>query len=90
MPFDCPSCKAVTPKLIGYTDPPRVGCPNCGTQRPRFSNCNLGQVVDTYVKKDGSIGKRTVGKDWEIGNRTISRDDNFTVVNKATGKEAEY
>lgn len=85
MPFECPSCKAETHKLIGYTDPPRVGCGNCGTQKPRFSKCNLGQAVDTYVRKDGSIGKITSGKQFEIEDRTISKDDGFTVIRKSGG-----
>ena len=56
----------------------------------RKQNCNLGQTVHEYVKKDGSRGRLTAGKDWEIANRTISKDDGKTVINKVTGKPAQY
>ncbi len=48
------------------------------------------QTVDTYKKSDGSVGKITAGKAWEIENRTISPDDGRSVVNKKTGKPAQY
>lgn len=51
-------------------------------------NVNLGQVVDKWVKPDGSIGRITEGKDWEIRNRTITPEGE--VVNKVTGKPPEY
>lgn len=56
----------------------------------RKVNVNLGQVIDKWVKPDGTIGKITVGKDWEIRNRTISNDDGRSVVNKVNGKPPEY
>jgi hypothetical protein len=56
------------------------------SKRPR--NANLGQVVDTYKKADGSLGKITYGKDSEIKNRTITPEGQ--VINKQSGKDAQY
>ena len=85
--FDCPSCGSETPKLVIFTEPKRLGCPNCGTPKAKFVNVNLGQTVDRYIRKDGSKGRITQGKAWEIDNRVIREG---TVVNRKTGKEAQY
>lgn len=53
-------------------------------------NVNLGQVVQYYKKRDGSRGRITHGKAWEIDNRTVSKQDGKTIINRRTGKEAQY
>lgn len=64
-------------------------------RRKRSHNVNLGQVVDRSTHIDKKTGREithkiTTGKAWEIDNRRLSQDDGFTVVNRATGKPAQY
>lgn len=59
------------------------------------SNANLGQTLEKWTHVDKKSGKEithklSVGKSWEIENRRVSQDDGVTVVNRATGKPAEY
>ena len=86
--FTCPSCGSETHRLIGYEN--YVGCGACGVPKKRQSNCNLGQTTQNYTRRDGTRGRITVGKEWEMDQRRVSKDDNFTVINKATGTETEY
>ena len=87
--LDCPQCKKEVQRLsipLGG----KLGCVECNGERKVAINPNLGQTVDRYVRKDGTVGKITVGKDWEISQRRISKDDNHTVINQATGKLPQY
>lgn len=59
------------------------------------SNANLGQTLEKWTHVDKKSGKEvthklSVGKSWEIENRRVSQDDGVTVVNRATGKPAQY
>lgn len=54
----------------------------------RKRNVNLHQLVDRWVKPDGSIGKITAGKASEIENRTITPEGE--VINKQSKKPAQY
>jgi len=90
MPFTCPSCERATAKLVIYTEPRKLGCPNCGTPKLSHKSVGLSDTVQNYVKYDGTMGKISRGKAWEIMNRRTSRDDNKTIINKVTGKETQY
>ena len=84
----CPSCGAETSKLIGCNKLQRVVCTLChencqGAKRP--INTNLGQTL-FY---DG-MTRVTTGKAWEINRRIKSPDDNRTIINRVTGKPAQY
>lgn len=64
-------------------------------RRKRARNVNLGQTVDRSTHIDKKTGREithriTEGKKWEIDNRRLSQDDGVTVVNRATGKPAQY
>ena len=91
--FNCPICSNETKQLVIPPDGKLSGrcCANLG---PKRVNVNLGQTVQawTHVDKQGVEHKHrlTTGKDWEISNRIVSKDDGTTVVNKTTGKEAQY
>lgn len=86
--MNCPSCGAETSKLIGCNKLRRVVCTLChdncqGSEKQ--GNVNLGQTLDS----DGNT-KVTYGKAWEISRRTISPDDGKTIINRTTGKPAQY
>lgn len=87
--FTCPLCKQEA-KTLTIPLGGKLGCRSCNVKAPKVFNVNLGQTVDTYVKKDGSKGRITVGKDWEMSNRRISSEDKRIVINKATGRETQY
>lgn len=91
--FECPSCGCEAKTLVIPQDG-KLGCRSCVTMRPKPINVNLGQTVErwNHVDKKGIEHKHrlTVGKDWEINNRVVSRDDKMTVINRVTGKEAQY
>lgn len=58
------------------------------------STIGLGQTLEkwTHVDKktgDEKVHKLSVGKNWEITNRRLA-DDGKTVINRVTGKVAEY
>ena len=89
MALTCPSCKAETNKLVAFTTPRAyLGCRNCGTPKKNFVDCNLGQVADQWVSKDGKSHRITVGKNWEISHRKLSSEG--VVINTKTGKETQF
>lgn len=93
MAFECPICKNPTQSLVIPLNGKLSGkC--CVEMSPSKKNVNLGQALEkwTHVDKNGVEHKHklTVGKSWEIDNRVTSKDDGVTVVNRATGKEAQY
>jgi hypothetical protein len=72
-------------------------CPACyvRTRRKHGYDHTLNQTLERWThrsKKTDSLvhHKLTKGKDWEIENRRVSLDDGKTVINKATGKPAQY
>lgn len=102
MAFTCPNCKAETNKLIAPpgsegkrnkaegTEGGKLFCPGCYTMH-KYSNTNLHQIVDKFEhSKTGKVRRITHGKAWEIENRTISKDDPKVVINRVTGREAQY
>lgn len=91
MSFTCSNCKAGTRTLIapGESTDGTLFCPSCFKQK-KYTNCQLGQVVDKWVDKNGKTRRLTYGKSSEISDRRISRDDNTTVINYKTGKETKY
>lgn len=86
---DCPSCGAPAYKLVIYQEPKKLGCPACGTQKPKSKNVNLNQTVQSWVGPKGQKHRLTSGKSWEIENRVISKEDPNVVINKVTGKPTE-
>lgn len=87
--FICPTCKAETNKLIYPRDVENTVCPNCYECR-NMSNPNLHQTADSWVDAKGIKHRMTTGKQWEIDNRTLSKDGDMRVINRWTGKNAEY
>lgn len=92
--FNCPICSKETKQLVIPVDGKLSGrcCANVG---PSQRNVNLGQTVEKWTHVDKNTGrevkhKLTTGKNWEISNRVTSKDDRMTVINKATGREAQY
>lgn len=84
--YSCPSCWTAN-KLWSLKNG-KFGCSSCHVPKQNFNNVNLGQTVDSYTKRDGTKGRITTGKAWEIDSRTISPEG--VVVNKHTGREAQY
>lgn len=97
-----PECSALGPIVVLYA-PVEIRC--CDEHWPALykhyligkkrSNVNLGQTIEkwTHVDKKSTNQikhKLSVGKSWEIDNRVISRDDGKTVINRVTGKPAQY
>lgn len=80
--LDCPNCKLETSKLIGCLKLNKVVCPNCHENCQGRSNFNY-----QLHQKEQGVSK---GKAWEIDNRIVSKDDNKTIVNRVTGKPAQY
>jgi hypothetical protein len=85
--FTCPTCNAKTPKLIapGGCKDGKLVCPNCYQSGKSIFNWQLHDVEF----KDGKT-RLTKGKSWEIKNRVKSPDDGRTIINKVTGKPAQY
>lgn len=96
-PYNCEKCPTAKKLIAPSVNNPegKLFCEACyGVVRKQFL-CNLGQTVQKFTHVDKKTGKEvvhklTAGKDWEISQRRISLDDNTTVVNRATGKEAQY
>lgn len=87
--LDCPSCGAETSKLIGCNELRRVVCTNCHYNcmgDKKFDNYNLGQTLI----KDKNGTRVTYGKAFEIDNRMVCPDDGKTIINRKTGKPAQY
>jgi hypothetical protein len=83
--MECPNCKAGTHKLIGIGREGIIMCPSCFENKQSAYNYQLNQT------ESNSGGARvTNGKAWEIKNRVVSKDDGKTVINKVTGKPAQY
>ncbi len=59
-------------------------------KKVRYVNTNLGQSADKWIGNDGKQHNMTVGKEWEINNRILSKDDGKTMINRVTGKPAQY
>lgn len=90
--FNCPSCGVETRKLIAPSKDVsgKVCCEACYRPIKKFTNCNLGQTLDKWTGPKGETHRVTTGKRWEMEQRRVSKADNFTVINKATGKLPEY
>lgn len=59
-------------------------------KRKSRSVCDLHTSVDSYENTKTHKRQRiSKGKDWEIKHRTLA-EDGKTVINKVTGKEAQY
>jgi hypothetical protein len=88
--FTCPNCSAEAKRLVAYNEPKYLGCDACGTPKKKFSNCNIGQVVDKWESTStGKTMRLTHGKNWEMERRQLA-DDGKTVINIDTGKETQY
>ena len=97
-----PECQAQGPIAVLYSPVEIRSCDEHWSELYKFYltgkgrvNVNLGQTVDKWSNVDQKTGNHkhhriTVGKDWEIKNRTISKEDKNVVVNRVTGKEAQY
>lgn len=82
--LNCPICHAEVNKLVIPLGG-RLSCRLCsGPERTRY-NPRLNQ---TNIRDHST--RLTNGKAWEIENRVISKDDNKTIVNRITGKPAQY
>lgn len=82
--LQCPNCNAETSKLViplGGV----LSCRECIPEsRPKY-NAMLNQAFAS----DG-VTRLSNGKAWEIANRIVSPDDGRTMINKKTGKPAQY
>ena len=80
----CPKCHAETSKLViplGGV----LSCRECVGERRTQYNPMLNQAFAS----DG-VTRLSNGKAWEIKNRIVSKDDGHTLINKITGKPAQY
>lgn len=59
-------------------------------KKMKSKNVNLGQSSDRWTGSDGRVRNISVGKEWEINNRVLSKDDGKTMINRVTGKPAQY
>lgn len=84
MLLDCPSCGNKCAKLILPLGG-KTGCRSCLGAEPTKYNANLNQ---TYTKDDQT--RLSNGKAWEIANRIVSPEDHKTMINKVTGRPAQY
>lgn len=82
--LDCPRCGKEAKQLLIPKDG-KLQCRDCSGPRPTRYNSQLNQIY----AQDGET-KLTNGKAWEIANRAVSKDDGRTVINKSTGKPAQY
>jgi hypothetical protein len=82
--LECPSCHKEA-KVLVIPEGGKLGCNECVVRGPKKYNVHLGQ---TWAS-DGKT-RLTHGKAWEIGNRVVSPDDGKTLINKKTGKPAQY
>ena len=82
--LDCPRCGKETLQLVIPIEG-KLSCRDCTGPRPTRYNPRLNQTDIS----DGTT-RLTNGKKWEIENRVVSRDDNKTVINRVTGKPAQY
>lgn len=83
--FDCPTCKQQARKLIIPPEGKQIVCGNCYHKEGSPYNWQLHDVVF-----DDGKTRLTRGKAWEIDNRVKSKDDKRTIINKVTGKPAQY
>lgn len=96
-----PECNAEGPIAVLYSP---VEVRSCDEHWPMLykqyftgknrSNPNLGQTLEKWTHIDKKSGRQirhriTTGKQFEIVNRGLA-DDGKTVINKATGKPAQY
>lgn len=86
--FTCRTCKAPTNKVIYAVGLPETVCPSCYQMNPRH-NVNLHQTADAWVGPNGKKHRMSVGKQSEIDHRRLA-EDNWTVINSESGKEAQY
>lgn len=82
--LECPRCGQPCKQLV-IPIGGDLQCRACAGQCPSKYNPNLNQ---TYAKND--VVRLTNGKAWEIANRIVSPDDHKTMVNRITGKPAQY
>lgn len=87
--FDCPNCGAQTKRLIAGPKATKLACSLCYEVTKKGPNYQLHQPVDQWRGPKGEKHTISTGKMYEIAKRTISRDDNWTVINSDTGKEAQ-
>lgn len=97
-----PNCEAKGPINVKYAPQHIRSCDKHWSSMYRMHltgarkfSANLHQIVDKSTHRDKKTGKLishklSVGKQWEIDNRRLSPDDGATVVNRATGKPAQY
>lgn len=80
MLLDCPRCGPnVAKRLIGNKD--GIFCDRC------YQDDRTGKFNYTLHQKTLGVSN---GKAWEIDNRIVSKDDGKTVINRVTGKPAQY
>lgn len=82
--MECPNCKTSTSKLIGIGREGEIKCPTCFERKDSIFNYQLNQSETI-----GGV-RITNGKAWEIRNRMVSKDDGRTVINRVTGKPAQF
>lgn len=81
--MECSMCKKDVTRLT-YGDKCSTGaCRGC------YHGSGIDLSLNGVIWTDGKT-RLTKGKAWEIDNRTVSRDDGRTVVNRKTGKPAQY
>lgn len=81
--LDCPNCKSTSArKLIGNDK--GLYCNEC------FESFRDNTKKAKDYELSWKVGTVTKGKAWEIDNRMVSKDDKRTVINRITGKPAQY
>ena len=87
--FLCPMCGSETNKLIASEISIDFTCLSCDHPSVRSDRHGMGPNLHANVGTD-KTSTLTVGKAWEIDNRMVSREDKKTVINRKTGREAQY
>lgn len=84
--FDCPRCNKETKRLTICEMVKRIVCDAC---HPEHGGSKFNWQLHDVLHRDGRT-KVTRGKAWEIDQRIKSPDDGRTIINRKTGKPAQY
>ena len=89
--FICHVCGSETRTLSasGRTDK-KLTCPNCSNARISKPNSGIITLMDKWEGPDGKIHRITKGKQSEIDNRRTHPEWSKAVINRKTGREAQY
>lgn len=83
--LQCPKCGSDAVKLVIPLGG-RLGCRSCSDPARTKYNAQLNQTLHNI---DGKT-RITRGRAFELDNRIKSPDDGRTIINRITGKPAQY